>query len=43
MDPLLHFVGRTNANFTDKVGKATVRDASKFIDRAAPEIRAAFA
>ena len=34
IDPLVHYVGRTNVSFTDKGGPAKLIDPSKFIDHA---------
>ncbi len=35
IDPLIHFVGRTNVTIDDKGGPAQVKDLSRFIDRRA--------
>jgi hypothetical protein len=34
IDPLVHYAGRTNINFTDRAGPATLKDTSRLIDRA---------
>jgi hypothetical protein len=33
IDPLVHFVGRTNVNFSDRGGPSTLKDLKPFIDR----------
>ena len=33
IDPLVHYAGRTNVNFTEKGGPASLKDLSKLIDR----------
>lgn len=33
IDPLIHFAGRTNVNITERGGKTTLRELSRFVDR----------
>ena len=33
IDPLVHFAGRTNVNFTDRGGPAKLKDLKPFVDR----------
>lgn len=34
IDPLVHYAGRTNVNFTDRAGTSTLKDLSRYIDHA---------
>jgi hypothetical protein len=39
IDPLVHFAGRTNVNFTDAGGEAKLGDLKPYIDRTRQEVR----